>query len=95
MDFGADPVNRERHQAHADRRVEALHGLHEADVAFLDHVAQRQAVAGVAAGDVHDEPQVRQHELAGSLEVAVVAEAVASAASSSRDSTGMRLTLSM
>ena len=56
-------------------RVEALHGLHEADIAFLDDVAQRQAITRVAARDVHHETQVRQHELAGSFEVAFIAEA--------------------
>ena len=75
VDLGADPVHGERHQAHADVRVEALHGLHQADVAFLNQVADRQAVAAVAAGDVHDEAQVRQHQLTGGIEVAVVLQA--------------------
>jgi hypothetical protein len=43
--LGADPVQRERHEAHAALGVEAAHGLHEADVAFLDEVGLRQAVA--------------------------------------------------
>ena len=75
MDLGADPVHGEGHQPHADLGVEALHGLHQADVAFLDQVAERQAVAAVAARDVHDEAQVRQHELARGVEVVVVAQA--------------------
>ena len=74
MYLGADPVHGERDEPHADFRVEARHGLHEADVAFLDEVANRQAVTGVAARDVDDEPQVRQHELAGRVEVVVVAQ---------------------
>src|SRR5207253_11377387 len=61
-------------EAHADVGVETLHGLHETDIAYLDDVAERHAIARVAAGDVHDEAQVRHHELAGSLEVAVIAE---------------------
>src|SRR3546814_1291864 len=66
--LGADPVHREADQAHADFGVEALDRLHQADVAFLDQVAERQAVAVVAARDVHDEAQVRMHQLARSEE---------------------------
>jgi hypothetical protein len=73
--LGTDPVHGETHQAHADVGVEALDGLHQADVAFLDQVAERQAVAVVAAGDVHDETQVREHQFARGIEVVVVAEA--------------------
>ncbi len=47
VDFGLDPVQRVAHQAHALFRVEALDGLHQADVAFLDQVALRQAVTQV------------------------------------------------
>ena len=74
MDLGADPVHGERHQPHADLRVEALDGLHQADVAFLHEVAHRQAVAAIAARDVHDEAQVRQHQLARRVEVVVAAQ---------------------
>jgi hypothetical protein len=49
--------------------IEALHGLHQADVAFLDQVAHLQAVAVVATGDVDDEAQVRVHQFAGGVEV--------------------------
>ena len=70
VDLGADPVHGEGNQAHADVRVEALHGLHQADVAFLDQVADRQTIAAVAARDVHDEAQVRQHQLTRGIEVA-------------------------
>ncbi len=69
MHFGADPMHRERHQAHALVRIEALHGLHQADVAFLDQIADLQAVAGIAARDVHHEAQVRQHQLLGRIEI--------------------------
>ena len=63
VDLGLDPVDGERHQAHAALRVEALHGLHQADVAFLDQVGVRQAVAEVAAGDRDHQAQVREHQL--------------------------------
>jgi hypothetical protein len=45
VDLGLDPVHRIRHQAHALFGVEALDGLHQADVAFLDQVGVRQAIA--------------------------------------------------
>ncbi len=75
MHLGLDPVHGEGDEAHAHARVEALHGLHEADVAFLDQVAQGQAIAHVAAGHVHHETQVMQHQLAGRLQVLLVVEA--------------------
>jgi len=76
VDLRADPVNREGHQPHVQRRIEALDGLHEADVAFLDEVSHRQPIAAVAARDVHHEPQVRQHQLSGGVEIALGAEAL-------------------
>jgi hypothetical protein len=69
VDLGLDPVHGVAHQAHALVGVEALHGLHQADVAFLDQVAVRQAVAQVLAGNGHHEAQVRQHQRAGGFEV--------------------------
>ena len=58
------------HQAHALLGVEALDGLHQADIAFLDQVALRQAVAQVLARDRHHQAQVRQHQPPGGLQVA-------------------------
>ncbi len=75
MDLGANPVHREGHQSHAHFRVEALDGLHEAHVAFLDQVAKRQAIAQVAAGDVDHEAQLGHHELASGFEVILVSQA--------------------
>ena len=71
MDLGADPVQRERHEPHAALGVEAAHGLHQPDVAFLDQVGLRQPVAQVVARHGDDQPQVRQHELARGVEVVV------------------------
>ena len=62
-------------QPHALVGVEALDRLHQADVAFLDQVAVRQAVAEVLARDRDHQAQVRQHQPAGGGEVAVVAQA--------------------
>ena len=74
VDLGLDPVQRVADQPHALLGVEALDGLHQADVAFLDQVAVRQAVAQVLARHRHDQPQVRQHQPAGGLQVALVAQ---------------------
>src|SRR5690606_10901559 len=75
VDLGADPVHGERDQPHADRGVEALHRLHQSDVAFLDEIAHRQAVTGVSARNVHHEAQVREHQLAGRLQATLLATA--------------------
>src|SRR5690606_16867062 len=75
VDLGADPVHRERHQADTDAGVEALHGLHQADVAFLDQVAQGQAVAAVAAGDMYDETEVRDDQPARRRQVVALLQA--------------------
>ena len=68
-------MNRERHQPHADIGVEPLDRLHETDVTLLYEITHGQAIAQVAAGNVHDESQVRKHQLAGRIEVRLGAEA--------------------
>ena len=75
VDFGLDPVHRVAHQTHALIGVKALDRLHEADVAFLDQVAVGQAVTQVLAGDGHHQAQVGHHQLTGSLDVVVIAQA--------------------
>jgi len=67
-------VNREGDEPNPYVRVEALDGLHEANVAFLNQVAELQAVARIAARDVHDEAQMGEHELARRVEIVRVAE---------------------
>ena len=74
MDLRADPVHGEADEPDAHGRIEALDRLHQADVSFLDQVADRQAIAHVAARDVHDEAQVREHEVARRVEVLVFVE---------------------
>ena len=74
VDFGADPMHRERHQPHAHTRVEALDRLHQADVAFLHQIAHRQTVAAIATGDMHHESQVREHQLARGAQIVLLAE---------------------
>src|SRR5690606_3456424 len=58
-----DPPRGVGREAIAARVIEALDGLHEADVAFLDQVDERKATAVVAPRDRNDEAEVRLHEL--------------------------------
>ena len=57
-----DPPRRVGREAVAARVIEALDRLHQADVALLDQVDQRQATAVVAARDRDHEAQVRLDE---------------------------------
>jgi len=75
MDLGLDPVHRITDEANILIRVETFHRLHQADVAFLDQIAVRQAVSQILAGDGNDEAQVRQHQFSGGLDVPVGAQA--------------------
>ena len=43
---------------------ELVHGLHEADVAFLDEVEELEPAVRVLLGDGHHQPEVRLHQLA-------------------------------
>ena len=74
MDFGLDPVQGKRHQPYRTVRVEALDGLHQANVAFLDQVGMRQAIAQILAGHRHHQPQMGGHQLAGSIDVLMLLE---------------------
>ena len=71
MDFSLDPVQCVAHQTHALIGVEALDGLHQAHITFLDQVAVRQAVTQVLARHRHHQAQVREHQLARGFEVVV------------------------
>ena len=74
MDFGADPVHRERHQPHAALRIETFYRLHQADIALLDQVGLRQAVADVIASDRDHQSQVGEHQMARRLQVAGITQ---------------------
>jgi hypothetical protein len=74
VDLGSDPVHGKRDQPDPVVGVEPAHGLHQADVALLDQVAQRQSIAGVAPGDMHHEAQVVQDQLARGIEILPVAQ---------------------
>ena len=58
----ADPPGRVRRELEPAAPVEELDGTHQADVAFLDQVEQRQALALVLAGHGHHEAKVGHDE---------------------------------
>ena len=68
----ADPPRGVGRELEALAPVELLDGVHQAEVALLDEVEQRQARRLVLLGDRHDQAQVRLHERA--LGVLAVAE---------------------
>ena len=69
VDFSADPVYRKRNQAHAHPGIKTFHGLHQADISFLDQVRLGQSVAAVAACDPDDKTQMRHHQLPCRLKI--------------------------
>jgi len=60
----ADPPRRVRGELEAPPVLEAVHRLHEPDVAFLDEVEERELASEVTLGNGHDQAQVGLHELA-------------------------------
>ncbi len=72
LDRLLDPVAGVGAEARVHRRVEALDGPQQAEVALLDQVLQAQPLAGVAAGDVDDQAQVGAHHAVAGLAVAVL-----------------------
>ena len=71
LDRLLDPIAGVGREAGADGRVEALDRPQQAQVPLLDQVLQAQALAGVAAGDVHHQPQVGADHAVAGLDVAV------------------------
>ena len=69
VNLGLDPMHGKGDEAYALMRVETLDRLHQADVTFLDQVRLLQAIAAVAARDMHDEAQVRHDESTGRLQM--------------------------
>ena len=53
-------------------RIEALDGLHQADVALRDQVGDRHAVVGIVLGDFHDQAQVGPDHVRSRLRVALL-----------------------
>ena len=54
----ADPPGRVGREAEAAAELEAIHGLHQSNVAFLDQIQKRQAAIQILLGDRDDETQV-------------------------------------
>ena len=76
LDRGADPPHRVGREAEAAVGLELLHALHQADIAFADQLADRQAVAAVAHRDLGHEAEVRIDQLRRGLGVAMLAPAL-------------------
>ena len=89
LDRLLDPVAGIGGEAGAHGRVEAFHGPQQAQVAFFDQVLQAQALAGVAAGDVHHQAQIGADHAVAGLDVAVPM-AMASSCSSSGEAAKSR-----
>ena len=53
-------------------RIEALDRLHHADVALGDELAQRQAIAAIAHGDLGHQPEVAGDELVRGIGVGML-----------------------
>ena len=69
VNFGTNPVHRERYETNAVIGIKTLDGFHETDVAFLNQVVQWQAVACVAFGDMYNKTQMRHDQVAGGIEI--------------------------
>lgn len=69
VDLGLDPVNRERHQTYAVRRIKAFDGLHQTDIALLDQIGVRQTVAQIAPRNRNDQAKVGKNQLARRFDI--------------------------
>ena len=76
LDGGADPPHGVGREPEAALRVEALHGLHQADIALRDDLVHGQAVAAIAHGDLGDQPQMAGHQPMRRLDVLVLTKAL-------------------
>ena len=72
LDRLLDPVAGVGAEARVHVGVEPLDGAQQPQVAFLDQVLQAEPLAGVAAGDVHDQAEVGPHHAVARLAVAVL-----------------------
>ena len=71
LDRLLDPIAGVGAEARAHGRVESFDRAQQAEVAFFDQVLQAQPFAGVAAGDIHHQPQIGAHHAIAGLDVAV------------------------
>lgn len=72
LDRGLDPPHGIGRQAEAAFRIELLDGLHEADIAFGNDFADRQAITAIAHGDLRHKAQMAGHELMGRLAIVML-----------------------
>src|SRR3546814_436963 len=73
LNRGADPPHGIGGETEATLRIEALHRLHHADVAFRHQLGQRQAIAAVAHRDLRHQAKMGGHQLVRCLGVAALA----------------------
>ena len=71
-----DPPHGVSRQPEAFVRLEALHRLHQADIALGNDLGDRQAVAAIPHGDLGDEPQMAGHEPMRRFAIFVLAPAL-------------------
>src|SRR5258706_186385 len=76
LNGGFDPPHRVGGEAEAFLRFEALHRLHQADIALRNHFGNRKAIAPIAHGDFGNQPQVAGHELVSRNAVAMLPPAL-------------------
>jgi membrane protein len=76
LDRGADPPHRVSREAEPTVGFELLNTLHQADIAFADQLADREAITAVSHCDLRHEPKVRVDQLRRSLSIAVLAPAL-------------------
>ncbi len=67
-----DPVSGVGTEAGVHRRVEALNGAEQAEIALFNQIFKIQSVADVAAGDVDDQAEVGPHHPLARFVVAVL-----------------------
>ena len=71
LDIGANPPDRVGNQAVTFFGIKFLHGVNEADIAFLDKVGQFKSVIAIFMGNLDDKPQVGNNELFRRFQVVV------------------------
>ena len=71
LDRGPDPPHGVGRQTKALVRLELFDRLHQADVALGDHLADGQAIAAVAHGDLGHQTQMRGHHLVRGFGIAM------------------------
>ncbi len=72
VNFSLNPVYGEGNQTHAHFRVETTHGFHQANVAFLNQIRLRQAIARVITSNMNNKAQVRQDQPFRCFQIALV-----------------------